>query len=112
MVFSSVPLFKKDVKRLLGYYLRKIEKSGVEFKLEKKVDVSTIVEENPEVAILATGAKHVILWIPALKREAFYTAVEVLDSENKLELGERVIVLGAGLVGCEVAWHLGLQEKK
>jgi len=112
MVPSSVPLFKKDVKRLLGYYLREIEKSGVEVRLGERADVSTIVEENPEVAILATGAEQVIPQIPGLKREILYPAAQVLDNQSKLELGERVIVLGAGLVGCEVAWYLGLQGKK
>jgi len=112
MIPSSVPFFKKDVKRLLDYYLRKIEKSGVELRLEKEADVSTMVEENPEVVVLATGSEHVIPWIPGLKREALYTAVEVLDNQGKPELGERVIVLGAGLVGCEIAWHLSLQGKK
>ncbi|MBA7647640.1 hypothetical protein ES703_55417 [subsurface metagenome] len=46
MIPSSVPFFKKDVKRLLDYYLRKIEKSGVELRLEKEADVSTMVEES------------------------------------------------------------------
>ncbi|MFQ5868149.1 MAG: FAD-dependent oxidoreductase, partial [bacterium] len=112
MIPSSVPLFKKDVKRLLDYYLRKIEKSGAELKLKQRADVSLIIEEDPEAVVLATGAEQVIPRIPGLKREALYTAVEVLDNQAKLELGERVIVLGAGLVGCEIAWYLALQGKK
>ncbi len=112
MIPSSVPGFKKDVKRLLDYYLRKIEKSCVELKLEQRADVSIIIGEDPEVVVLATGAEHVIPRVPGLKREAFYTAVEVLDDQDKLGLGERIIVLGAGLVGCEIAWHLSLQGKK
>jgi 2,4-dienoyl-CoA reductase-like NADH-dependent reductase (Old Yellow Enzyme family)/thioredoxin reductase len=112
MVSSSLPSFKKDVKRLLSYYLRNIEKSSVEVRLEEKANVSTIVEENPEVVILATGAKQVIPRISGLKRELFYTPSEVLDREGELELGERIIVLGAGLVGCEIAWYLALQGKK
>ena len=112
MVPSSVPLFKKDVERLLDYYLKKIAKSRVELKLEQGADVSTIIEENPEVVVLATGAEPVIPHIPGLKREVICTAIKVLDNQAKIELGERVIVLGAGLVGCELAWYLTLQGKK
>jgi len=112
LVLSSIPPFKKDVRRLLNYYLRKIEKSSVELRIEKKANVSTVLEEEPDIVVLATGSKQVIPQIPGLKREFFYTACELLENKDKIDLGERIIILGAGLVGCELGWYLSLREKK
>jgi len=112
LVISSIPPFKKDVRRLLAYYLRKIEKSGVEVRPGKPVDVLTLRQENPDAIVMATGARHIIPEIPGLKKGVFHTASEVLKKHDEIEMGEKVIILGAGLVGCEVAWYLSSLGKK
>jgi len=63
--------------------------------------------------IVATGAWHCIPDIPgiqvALKNGSAVTGIDVLL--GKKEVGQSVVIIGAGMVGCEVALFLAQQRK-
>ncbi len=69
---------------------------------------------NPDVVFIATGATHCIPEIPGIEKGMqkgkVVTAVDVLL--GKKEVGESVVVIGAGMVGCELALYLAQQGKK
>jgi pyruvate/2-oxoglutarate dehydrogenase complex dihydrolipoamide dehydrogenase (E3) component len=83
-----------------------VERIGVEVRtgIEATVDVITSLE--PDHTILATGSSPFIPSIPGLDDPL--TAEQVLRGER--EVGRNVLILGGGLVGIEMAEHLGLTD--
>jgi pyruvate/2-oxoglutarate dehydrogenase complex dihydrolipoamide dehydrogenase (E3) component len=74
---------------------------GVNIELNNEVTPKLIEDIKPDTVILATGLTPLIPEIPGMNIEKVFLAEEVLT--GKAELGERVVVIGAGLVGCETA---------
>jgi len=110
---AAKPSFKQDLRLLLDYYRAKLEASKVELRLGQEVSARAIVDADPDVVILATGAQHSIPNIPGLSNANAITAVDLLlQADHDQVSGQRFIVLGAGLVGCEVGWHLALLGKE
>jgi len=110
LIEASVPDFKKDLRRLLEWYKRQLEKLNVKIYLNTEVTPELIEEKKPDVVILATGSKPIVPKIPGVERENVVTAIDVLL--GKKEVGENVVVVGGGLVGCETALWLAKQGKR
>ena len=114
LIPAAVPDFKDDYKLLLNYLTAQVRKLTVTVEFEKEATPSAIQEFKPEVLFIATGASHIIPEIEGIedareKRKAI-TAVEVLLGKG--EVGERVVVIGGGLIGCETALYLAEKGKK
>jgi pyruvate/2-oxoglutarate dehydrogenase complex dihydrolipoamide dehydrogenase (E3) component len=69
-----------------------------------------IEEFKPEVVILATGVKPLIPEIPGLDKAHPVSVEDVL--EGRVEVGNRVVIIGGELVGCETAEFLAEKGKK
>lgn len=109
LVAGSVPSFKKDLQTLLEWYDTEVQDLGVEIRMGYEVTPNLIDSENADVVIIANGAKPIIPSLPGIQREAVATAPEVLLGTK--QPGDRVIVVGGGLVGCETAVWLAQQGK-
>lgn len=107
---AATPEFKDDLRLLNEYYHAQLKKLGVAVKLGTEATPELIGEERADVVIAATGSSPVIPDIPGIEKERVATAVDVLL--GKRDAGERVIVAGGGLVGCETALHLARQGKR
>ena len=105
-IAASAPSFKEKDRDLIAWYIREIGKYPITVKLNTTVeDVSTL---GADEIIVATGA--VAKRIPVKGAD---TAIEAVDYLlGKKEVGERVVVVGGGLTGCEIAYDLFLQGKK
>jgi 2-enoate reductase len=109
LIPAGVPPFKKDLQGLLDWYKSEIQDLGVEVRFECEVTLNLINREKTDVVIIATGAKPIVPSIPGIQKELVTTAPEVLLGKKKL--GEKVIVVGGGLIGCETAIWLAEQKK-
>ena len=65
---------------------------------------------NPGVIFIATGGIPAVPDIPGVDRSNVVTATDVLLGRR--EVGEPVIVIGGGLIGCEVALYLAQKGKQ
>jgi pyruvate/2-oxoglutarate dehydrogenase complex dihydrolipoamide dehydrogenase (E3) component len=65
---------------------------------------------NPDVMILAVGAKPFIPDIPGIEDPKVLWAGDIIADKD--EAGDRVLVAGGGHVGCETALFLAEQGKK
>ncbi|KPK30401.1 MAG: hypothetical protein AMK69_03335 [Nitrospira bacterium SG8_3] len=110
MVPSSVPDFKDDYKLLIKYYRTQIGKSKVKVELGKEATLELVEALKPDVIFIATGGKPCIPDIPGVDKTLVVTAIDILLGRKKA--GERVVVIGGGLIGCEVAVYLARQGKK
>lgn len=95
---------KEMMNRPLTSLIHQLESSNTDLRIGKSVAVEDILEEKPDVVLLATGAKPVIPPVKGL--------TDVLDSEDvlfrKREVGKRVLVIGGGMVGLETAEFLAV----
>jgi NADPH-dependent 2,4-dienoyl-CoA reductase/sulfur reductase-like enzyme len=107
---ASAPKFKRPIGDFLEYLMRQVEKVGVEVRLGTEATPALIEEVGPDVLILATGATHVVPDIHGARGRDVATASEVLMGER--DIGKRVVIVGGGQVGSELAWFLAEQGRK
>lgn len=108
--FAEAVPFKQDLYRFTQCLIRRVESSGVKVTLNQRVDRALAEKVRPDVLIIAAGAQPVIPAIPGIVSDK---VVSVAQAEaNPDALGERVVILGGGLVGCETGIHLGMKGKQ
>jgi len=106
---AGVPPFKSDFGSLNRYFVGQLEKRGVAVKRNQEAtDLSPEVSEADAV-ILATGASPLLPDIPGIEGENVLTALDVLMKRR--EVGNKVVVVGGGLVGCETAEFLAKEGR-
>lgn len=71
-------------------------------------EVRDPAELQEEQVVIATGAKPHELKLPGIEKSI--EACEYLDGSK--EVGHRVIIIGGGLTGCEIALDLSLKGKE
>ena len=98
--------FKEKDRDLLSWYSKQLADLGVNIVYNTEVkDVSAL---DADEVIVATGAKARTLRIPGEDK-----AIEALDYLNdRSKAGEKVIIAGGNLTGCEIAYELFLNGKK
>ena len=95
---------KYRLKAYKDYLVRQVEKHGIEVKLNT-VATSQIVEDlAPDVLIVASGSRHLIPDIKGINRSNVFTAVAAHQSDARL--GNKVVIVGGNMVGCETALYL------
>jgi NADPH-dependent 2,4-dienoyl-CoA reductase/sulfur reductase-like enzyme len=102
---AAIPPFKQDISKAIAYYIHMCKKHGVSFKLGTNATVEQIVTDHPDVVILATGGEAIIPDICGIDGPRMATAWDIL--EGKKQAGNKVLVVGGGMVGCEVSDFLG-----
>jgi len=110
LLMAILPPHKEELKGLMSYLADQMKKTGVKTELGRKVDMETIITLRPDVVVVATGAIPLIPDIPGVNRNNVVMALDVLT--DKKEVGSNVLVVGGGLVGCEVAEFLVGKGKK
>lgn len=110
LIQAAVPPHKDRIEALTVYLQTQLKKLGVKVELAKEATAPMIEEFEPEVLVLATGARPVAPEIPGLHRARVAQAGEVL--EGKVDVGPRVAVIGGELVGCETAEFLADKGKR
>jgi len=110
LLLSGATPYKDTHAHLTKYLIRQVERSGVEVRLGCDVDINYIQKENPDVVIVAAGAVPVIPAIPGIKQKNVVTALDVISGRS--EVGEKVIVVGGGMVGLETAEFLSTMGKE
>lgn len=102
------PDFKEDDIRLADWYTHELKRLDVPVELGREMTKEDVLKAGYDAVIIATGSVPKKL---SFGDEAHtVTAAEVLNNEK--ECGEKVVVVGGGLVGCETALWLAEQGKQ
>ncbi len=108
LIPGGAPDFKEDDLALVRWYETQMEKYEIPVHLNHEVNAQEVREGGFDAVILATGSSPKTF---ALGDEAHvHTAAEVLN--GTCEVGEKTVIIGGGLVGCETALFLQGQGKK
>ncbi len=95
-------------KRKLDLYLKKqallVSRAPIEVRMNTEVTPELARSLRPDVIIAALGARPIVPGIPGIGNENVHSAEDVYYDPGLA--GERVVILGGGLVGVELAVHL------
>jgi pyruvate/2-oxoglutarate dehydrogenase complex dihydrolipoamide dehydrogenase (E3) component len=105
-----LPPHKGEITYYTRYLVGQVEKSGAEVSLNTEVTAQFIVDATPDVVIVATGGSPIVPDIPGVDGDNVVTAEDVLT--GKKDVGNKVVIVGGGLIGCETAEFLAEKGKE
>ena len=98
-IAAAAPDFKEKDKELIQWYRRQIEQLKIPVKFN--TNVTDLSQLKADEVIVATGAAARKLPIPGADR-----AMDAVDYLEGKPVGQRVVIIGGGLSGCEIAYDL------
>src|SRR5690606_17451388 len=103
------PPGKGEINQFLNWQKNRMNKLGVKVHLNQPLTEEIVDREKPDVIIITTGGKPILPDIPGIDKPIVATAHDVL--EEKVETGNKVIIVGGGLIGSETANYLAHHGK-
>lgn len=107
LIPGGAPEFKEDDWALAAWYGHELSELRVEVRLNTPMDENAIRQETFDVLMLATGSVPKVFSLGDDSK--VFPAAEALT--GRIQTGQRVVVVGGGLVGCETALWLAQQGK-
>jgi len=107
LIPGGAPDFKEDDHALVAWYEHTLKELGVEVNLNTEVNANLLSEISADATIIATGSKPKMFSFG--DDSNVYVAADVLL--KKVDSGKNVVIIGGGLVGCELAIWLARSEK-
>lgn len=108
---AAAPDFKKADEKLLDWYRVELERLAVPMYLNTAIDKDSKELDDAQAVIIATGSVPVRLRnIEGIDEPQICSADDILLA--KKPVGDDVVIIGGGLVGCEVALWLKNQGKQ
>ena len=101
---GSIPGHKKELRSLIRFQKKQIEKFGVRCHLNHEVKTKDIQALNPEVVILATGSLPAIPPVDGIDSAIVLTFEHVLNEVPPPF--KQAVIIGGGATGLELALHL------
>jgi 2,4-dienoyl-CoA reductase-like NADH-dependent reductase (Old Yellow Enzyme family)/thioredoxin reductase len=102
--------FKKPLAAYIERQARKARGAGVDIRLGTEVTDDLAEQIAPDVIIAALGSRAIVPDIPGIGGANVFGAEEIYYDPDKA--GERVAILGGGLVGAELAIYLAGMGRK
>lgn len=103
-LYAAIPPEKGEITAYLVWQQTQLNKLGVRMLMNTEATASLIDALEPDVAVVATGARPAFPPIPGVKESHVFSAIQVLAGADLP--GKRGIVIGGGMVGAETAHHL------
>ncbi len=112
---ASQPSFKKHDLQLIRYFESELSRLGVEVKTSCEASVDSVGRLNPDVIIVASGAKACAPSFPGADKCKYAEEILVMNTPEgfpkDVQLGENIVIIGAGQVGVETGLMLLMDEK-
>ena len=109
LILAAIPPDKDVLTKLLNYLKTQVAKSGVKVVLNKEATTKGVEEFAPDSVIVAVGSSPFVPDIPGIRGENVLNCRELLSGRR--EVGKKVVVIGAGYVGCETCLFLAKKGK-
>jgi len=104
LILAAIPPEKQDLLSYLTYLKVQVAKAGVNIVLNKEATPEAVQKFDPDAVIVAVGSTPWAPPIPGIHGKNVLNCREVLSGEKKA--GKKVVVIGAGPVGCETCYFL------
>lgn len=107
--FAGYDPHKHDLDYYRRYLIRQIEKSNVEIRTETECTEELLREYRPYAVICAVGATPIVPNITGKEKLKGMMAEEAYQHAD--QVGNRVVIIGGGMVGCELGIFLADKGK-
>lgn len=107
--FADRDRYKVDLKRFKDSLINRIRKLDIDVRLNTEATPKLVETESPDSLIVAVGSHPIIPDIPGVKGPDVMHALDTYWDPEKV--GEKVAMIGGGLVGCETALNLAALGK-
>lgn len=107
-VAASAPDFKYGDARLITWYEKQMKDLDIDIKFNSPMTSKSVMDLGADEVVVATGTFPKMPPIPGIDNANTIFAEDILSGKKKA--GQKVVVLGAGLIGCESALMLS-QDK-
>ena len=104
MIEASAPEHKANIRRLIEYYKRQIEKQE-NITLKHEATNFDTLKNGYDAVIVAVGGKARALNVPGIDRAQVISAMDYLGGKKQVP-GQKVAVIGGGITGAEIALEL------
>jgi len=94
--------FKSELGELINWYRAQLRSLNVKVLTGVEADENYVLSIKPDAVVLALGSKPITINIPG--SQFMYVVDDVLA--GRVDVKGDVIVIGGGLIGCELAIHL------
>lgn len=102
--------FKKEVRELNAWYRNELSLLPVEVHTGEAVTAEQVKNMGADVVILATGSTPIMPRVPGINDPKVVGCMDAFAHPEKV--GQRVVVIGGGLVGCEMALDYAQEGKE
>ena len=102
------PSFKKRIRELIKWYGVQLDKLGVDIKLNTKVGLDDPCLVNADEIFVATGS---VPFVPNIEGKDNKKVIDVTAAHVNGVEGQKVVICGGGLSGCDTALELAMQDK-
>jgi 2,4-dienoyl-CoA reductase (NADPH2) len=101
---------KEDYGLFLAAYRRQLDEAGVQVRTGTAVSIDALVRENYDDVVISTGVVPRVIDIPGCDDPRVVGYSTILDGACKA--GDRVVVIGGGGIGHDVALYLASGEDR
>ena len=108
--FAGHVSFKSKLDQLMQVLIRRVERRKITVMLNTGMTPELARSLRPDAIVCAIGADPIVPPVPGVDLEIAVSAVGM--HEHMEEIGQNVVILGGGLVGCEESIFLGELGKK
>jgi NADPH-dependent 2,4-dienoyl-CoA reductase/sulfur reductase-like enzyme len=106
---AALPPFKGDISPWIDYLVSQVEKTGVKVELNTDATTEIVTRQKPDAVVIAAGGVPAMPDILGIDKPNVVTAQDVLS--GKARVGQNVVIIGGGMVGCETGHYLAEQGK-
>jgi NADPH-dependent 2,4-dienoyl-CoA reductase/sulfur reductase-like enzyme len=107
LAFADTDAYKADLGKFKAVMARRIKDRAIKVVLGKECTPADVRSFNADAVIVAIGSSPIVPPIPGIDRAI--KAMDVYADPGKV--GQKVVMVGGGLVGCEVGLHLAKNGK-
>ena len=108
--FAQYASFKYSLDNYMNYRIGMMKKLNIDVRLGVEATPEMIEAENYDVCMVAIGSSNIILPIEGHDDPRVICAVDTFGHAD--EIGQNVVVIGGGEVGCEAALYLAMEHGK
>jgi 2-enoate reductase len=116
LIPGSVPKFKYDVQNYLQYLENQVAVTAGSYHLKLRLGTDAtpklLKREGLDAVVTCTGASPIKLAVEGIELPHVVQAVNILRDTSMAAKAKKVVVVGGGSGGCEVAYMLAYQMKK
>jgi 2,4-dienoyl-CoA reductase-like NADH-dependent reductase (Old Yellow Enzyme family)/thioredoxin reductase len=109
LLIATLPPYKEEIALLTEYLIGQLNRAHVDVRLNAEATPEIIAKENPDAVIIAVGGIPIVPEIPGVNSRNVVAAQDVLAGRD---VGQNVVIIGGGMVGCETGHYLADKGKR